>query len=442
MQTASQPPSNQSPPDLKGHFSTPQGKIPKQFTFLVNKTSGRHGGAQYKDEQGVIWLLKPGNPIDIVREVVASKIYRSLVGDNAAAKVELLQINNEWFVASCWCNALTVYDCKSAGKEKMFAASAIINDRDCVSKNIGCLDQQIFRFDFGAGLTKVADDFENIEFATDILAAAGHPIFDNGVEIDITQLKEAIKEFKNPNINIDFWDTLIPDAKNEPLKPQYISALNRMEKLKKLALLPNDVKEQPILDAKDDLTKTLMTFYQSIADVKKPFNPNYVSLQVKSHLDALTKNGKHPEYFENYLKQAQDFLQKKRFADSIYKIISLPSRVTAHEKFHAVIQKNSDSIALVILRKIVNTTEALGFFSFNDADGVKQIKGILAANSADDKTLEEIAKILLSKKPLDDKPTLRKEKTHALYKKLYTFIPKRFSCVLENAHSNTKTNNK
>ena len=129
--------------------------LPEQkqiFTYAGEKPNGKHQGAIYTDTNHEYWLLKFVSPVDAVREVVASKLYRSLVGEENAPEVELLQMSDKWIVASKWCDKLDEFNSEAAGLEKMFLASVIIGDVDCIPKNIVTRAGNIFRYDFGAAL--------------------------------------------------------------------------------------------------------------------------------------------------------------------------------------------------------------------------------------------------------------------------------------------------
>src|SRR5579883_2493303 len=142
------------PEKITGQFLTPHGD--HQKNFIQDRDTPIHGGIHeggvYKDENDVRWVLKPSTPTEAIREVVASKIYRQQVGDEAAAEVELLTTPNseKWIVASRWCDGLGPFDENAIGLEQMFTAACIIKDVDCIQKNIGLKNNNIFRYDFGA----------------------------------------------------------------------------------------------------------------------------------------------------------------------------------------------------------------------------------------------------------------------------------------------------
>jgi len=68
---------------LEMTFSKPEGDQAKRFTYYDKKPSGIHEGGIYLDENGERWLLKTENPIYALKEVIASQLYRLIVGKEA-----------------------------------------------------------------------------------------------------------------------------------------------------------------------------------------------------------------------------------------------------------------------------------------------------------------------------------------------------------------------
>lgn len=276
-------------------------------------------GGIYRDQEETKWLLKPCPAYYALKEVIASKIYHLLVKPNESAQVELFKYQDNWFVASKWqenlqsltnekicLNGSDISLASLEGIYRMFVASWIVGDKDCVSKNMAILQSHIFRYDFGATFDINDLSIEQIYTFYELISDVGFHSFLLSKNLQVDMLKQEINNINSLDFNWGYWQDLLAyhatqqNMANIDIKT-FIS--NRIEVLQKMLILENVTYkvEKRFLN----LHQSLVDFYTIACQELQPFFPeNYSSLMATLHIESLVENKKNLIIFDKLLNKA------------------------------------------------------------------------------------------------------------------------------------------
>ncbi|MFC3909697.1 hypothetical protein ACFORL_11515 [Legionella dresdenensis] len=316
------------PQQITTAFLSPAEGIQQTFSFIEPKTGGIHVGGVYQDEAGQRWLFKPSEPIDAVREVIASQIYRQLAGPDNAPEVCLIKQPppGQWMVASKWCNDLQPFSTTAPGMEKMLIASFVAGDVDCVAKNIAARNGNTFRFDFGAALRLREDDEREINLTASLYEIARKTGFDflkSGQHIDPQKLVTECSQLPELAIDWQQWQTIYDEAlqlangvdPEEAIANQQRYVAQRLQVIQNLANSNQNIPPLNDLTTEEQAVYTyLVKFYQTVAPFMKPINPeSYVENNARQHFNQWKQTGRHPAWYCDLVKSSLQELGHSRF---------------------------------------------------------------------------------------------------------------------------------
>lgn len=316
-----------NPKEFKGCFHSPNGVTQKTFTWQQAKSGGTRQGAVYRDEAGVLWYLKSDPLKYCIKEVIASHIYRLIAGEDAAPEVQLVNIDNEWMIASKWRANLKEYtfDKGQAGLEAMILATFIIGDSDTI-KNIGCSGETIFRFDFGAGLSltkeridKIASLFSIYQLVRAVSAPTKVIPFVNP-SILLAEIKTI--SMKLANFNWDAWihfynDNVEPPKEEAIIELQFAFVKQNIAALTTLSQAAEREESINPLKLNSTFGQALSQFYQKIENYMYPLFTNYATRMAQEHFNFFQQNNRHPAYYQTLVRIATQQMEMHTLYESI-----------------------------------------------------------------------------------------------------------------------------
>ena len=285
---------------------------------LHSTNTQRPNQGVYKDQNGHLWYVKQGDePGDIVREAFAGNVFRFLTGPDHSPDTRYLKAEQDHFLISDLTHFRPLEEHKACPElASCLLTSSIINDGDCLPKNIKEVNGKAFRFDFGAASISHENAKGNIPFLLSLKD------LQTGFRDSETQVMFESKEFwefakKLGEIDLvkfpwEKWFKLAaPHADDyKKWKEDIELKIQLISQYFKPVIQTSGSSVQDLSEAETVLRTNLINFYSILLKHKRESKDDFLINDLPPeeladrHLAYLRLNKEHPVYFINILEEA------------------------------------------------------------------------------------------------------------------------------------------